>query len=471
MTHVVLDANQWASEVFGGCALGDSRRTRRLVKTAGMLASQVGSAPSRACSGDSAASEGAYRLLRNDAVSAEAIAEGGYEATVRAARECEVLLALEDTTTLGYSHSAAAELGDLGGKKDSARRGFIVHSVLLVDGQSERTVGLVEQQRWCRESSKRGARHRRGERAYKDKESVKWERASRRAAARMGESMARTISVCDRESDVYEYLRYKHEAGQRYVVRAAWDRRVHDEVHGYLFEALEGAPVVGEHVVQLAQRGGTGGRSARKARLELRACTVELRAPRRDASLGSLTVNAVLAREVKAPTGQEPASWLLLSSESIDGVEAVRRVVRYYSLRWRIEEFHKAWKSGAGVEQRRMQSADNLERVVVMLAFVAVRLLQLREALLDDEKPSGTQRPCTEVLSRDEWRVLWITRHRKKPPRRAPTLRWAYESIAKLGGWTDTKRIGRAGWDSMWHGWFRFQERLDTYLAARELLD
>ncbi|MEN8176606.1 MAG: IS4 family transposase [Pseudomonadota bacterium] len=470
MMHGVLDANQWASEVFGGCALGDQRRTRRLVKTGGMLASQVGSAPSRACGGDSAASEGAYRLVRNDAVEPEAIAEGGFMATARAASQCGELLALEDSTTLGYGHSAAAELGDLGGKEASARRGFIVHSVLLVDAQSGRTVGLVEQRRWCRASSARGQRHRRGQRGYEDKESAKWERASRRVAERLGPSMQRTISVCDRESDVYEYLRYKHEVEQRYVVRAAWDRRVHDAAHGHLFETLEAAPVLGEHVVELAQRGGSQGRSARQARLELRACTVELRAPKRDASLGALTVNAVLAREAQAPRGQAPASWLLLTSESIEGADAVRRVVRDYALRWRVEEFHKAWKSGAGVEQRRMHSADNLERVAVVLAFVAVRLLQLREALLDDTEPGGTERPCTEVLSRDEWRVLWITRHRNKPPHRAPTLRWAYESIAKLGGWTDTKRTGRAGWDTMWHGWFRFQERLDTYLAARELL-
>ena len=51
-------------------------------------------------------------------------------------------------------------------------------------------------------------------------------------------------------------------------------------------------------------------------------------------------------------------------------------------MRWRVEEFHKAWKSGAGVEQRRMRGADNLERIAVVLAFVAVRLLQLREVFV-----------------------------------------------------------------------------------------
>ena len=67
----------WSTRKFGGCALGDIRRTRRLVQ----LASHVGTAPLRACCGDAAASKGAYRLLRNEAVAAEAIAAGGFAAT------------------------------------------------------------------------------------------------------------------------------------------------------------------------------------------------------------------------------------------------------------------------------------------------------------------------------------------------------------------------------------------------------
>ena len=118
-----------------------------------------------------------------------------------------------------------------------------------------------------------------------------------------------------------------------------------------------------------------------------------------------------------------------------------------------------------------MQSAENLERMAVVLAFVAVRLLQLREALDEPAAAKGrTERPCTEVLSASEWKVLWITRERSRPPKRAPSLRWAYEAIAKLGGWADTKRTGKASWQTMWHGWFRLQERVEAYLITRDLM-
>lgn len=77
------DSVVWAEATFGDCDLGDVRRTRRLVKVGAQLAAHAGQAPVSACRGDTTACEGAYRLLRNDGVKPEAIAEGGFQATAR----------------------------------------------------------------------------------------------------------------------------------------------------------------------------------------------------------------------------------------------------------------------------------------------------------------------------------------------------------------------------------------------------
>ena len=467
------DTAGWAYETFRRCDLGDVRRTRRVVKLAGQLAAHVGQAPVRACRGDAAASEGAYRLLRNEAVDPEAIAAGGFAATAQALALSEgVLLALEDTTVLSYGHAVVKELGDLGGPVHDTHRGFYVHSVLLLEAGDERTLGLIEQTRWCRPMVGRGRKHQRSKRAYEDKESFKWQRAGEQVTARLGSTMARVVSVCDREADIYEYLRYKLSQGERFVVRASWDRRVTDESCG-LFELMSQAPVVGSHCIELKQRGGRHGRKARAVKLTVRAARVNLRAPKRAPSLGEACVNAVWAQEDKPPDGVEPLRWLLLTSEPIDDFAGAREVLRYYALRWRVEDFHKAWKSGTRVEERRMQSAGNLERTAVILAFVAVRLLQLQECAQGRQAEPSTnakQPPCTTILTDAEWQILWLAQEHTRPPKRPPSLRWAYESIAKLGGWLDTKRTGRAGWDAMWQGWFRLQERVDAYLTARDVL-
>lgn len=469
------EAMQWAHGTFGLCDLGDPRRTRRLVKMGAQLAAHVGQAPVRACRGDSAACEGAYRLLRNEGVDPQAIAEGGFQATAQlAANTVGELLAVEDSTSLSYGHAAAEQLGDLGAKQESEKRGFIVHSVLLLAAESGCTVGLIEQERWCRPVAERGKRHQRGERAYAEKESFKWQRASGRMAERLGVTQARVISVCDREADIYEYLQYKVERGERFIVRASWDRRVAGEAR-HLFEALERAPVLGSHGVRVQQRGGAHARRSRQAHLQVRSACIKFCAPRRAPGLPSLQVNAVLAMEAHPPHGQEPLCWLLLASEPVATIIEAQRVLSHYARRWRVEDFHKAWKSGAGVEARRMQSADNLERMAVILAFIAVRLLQLRE-WLDSATGKGLsveaagQVSCAGVLEEMEWKVLWVTQQRCRPPAQAPSLKWACETLAKLGGWIDTKRTGRAGWAVLWEGWFRLQERVDATQVSAQFL-
>jgi hypothetical protein len=261
---------------------------------------------------------------------------------------------------------------------------------------------------------------------------------------------------------VYEYLGYKVAQGQRYVVRAAWDRRT-SEATRRLFAAVEGSAVVGETTVQVAQRGG---RRARVARLALRGCRVEIREPKWRDKGGLLRVNAVLGVERHPPPGEPGLRWLLLTSEPVEGAEAVREVLHIYAQRWRVEEFHKAWKSGTRVEHARLQAVSNLERLAVILAFVAVRLLQLREAL---DEPAARTQPCTEVLDEVQWQVLWMTGSRRALPSEPPSMRWAYEALARLGGWGDSKRTGRAGWETLWAGWFALNERVDGFRIAQHI--
>lgn len=461
------DELEWSRQLFGGSDLGDTRRTERLVDVAARMASQMGRSLAKSCGGDQAALLGGYRLMRNEAVEPEAIREGGFGSVAKQAQTQGLLLAVEDTTCISYNHAVAAELGITSNNQDAKRNGFLAHSVLLLDAVSEHTIGLIAQQHWCRDRADYGKKHMRKQRSYEDKESYKWEQASVHMAKHLGAAMQRTISVCDRESDVYEYLMYKYGHGQRYVVRAQVDRRLlHSD--SKLFETLDNeASALWCYTVQIPQRGG---RRAREAKLLLRSATVELLAPAgRAVEKDSLRVNVVLAEELNAQAQSEPLRWVLLTTEAVSSAEEARQVVRYYELRWRIEDYHKAWKSGVGVERQRFQTVNNLERMLVITSFLAVRLLQLRERM--DTPADMPETPCETVLSEDEWKVLWLSTEHKKPiPKTAPSSRWAFYAIAKLGGFTDTKRTGRPGWDTIWHGWFRLRERLDGYQLSKSVL-
>lgn len=454
----------WAETQFSACQLGDQRRSKRLVTMMARLANNGGGNLSAAHRGDSAAMEGAYRFIRNRAVTMTAIQSQAFDATAARLNCIERLLAIDDTTTLAYEHCVRDQLGDLGGKANALARGVWVHNTLMMDADRGTTEGLIAQHYWSRDSAKRGKKHQRQAKAVEEKESFKWQHNAQILRARLGGKMRDVIAVSDRESDIFDYLLHKQTHHERYVVRAAQDRVIHDS-NERLSEQLNRAVVQGKMTITVSQRGG---RKAREAELDLRAIRTEIKAPKQHGSDDVLQVNVVWANEKanRDINENERLSWVLITTESVASIAAIKDVLRCYSLRWRIEDFHKAWKDGAEVEKQQHQDKDTLLRMAQLLAFVAVRLLQLNETL---HNPAAAEAKCTEVLSEVEWKTLWLSTEKKPIPDKIPQLQWAYKAIAKMGGFYDTKRTGRASWKTLHTGLTRLDERVSGFNLLRAL--
>lgn len=471
----ITDISSWALDQFKFCNLGDKRRTTRLIELAKSLCNHLGKSISASCEGDSAVLEGGYRLIRNNQVKASSISEGTFKSTKLKSKNRSTLLAIEDSTSLSYKHSVRDELGYTGGgsSKGAYARGLYAHSVLLVDAEKDETLGLIGQLRWIRDKAEYGKHRARKQRAYDDKESHKWEESSLLVQRRMGSLMRKVISVCDRESDIYDYINFKVTSGQRFVIRAAQNRRLASGGFKHLHEAINHAQKLGEYQVTIAQKKG---RKARVSQIELYSCKVRLNPPAHHPNplLEPIDIHVVVAKE-KEGTGSDEGtlSWTLFTTEPVACFNDAIKVINYYKMRWKIEEFHKAWKTGAGVERQRMQSAENIERMAVILAPIAVRLLQLKEHVEKNKKENTYVAKQHSILSQEEMTVLWLSMQPKKEatkplPAILPDAEWVYKSIAKLGGWTDTKRLGKASWKTLWEGWFKLQERLEGYLLYKK---
>lgn len=265
-------------------------------------------------------------------------------------------MAIEETTTLSYTHQVKENLGDLGGPKEKRNRGFHVHTTLLMDAEKEKTIGLIAQNRWCRAVEEKNTRELEG---------------------RLGSKMPDVISVCDREADIFEYIQYKLDHNQRFIVRASHNRELESD-DSYLFNSLSNATYLGTHTIEVAQKAG---RKKRQVVLELKTTSVTFSPSERrakDRQLNPITVNVVITKEQDCDE-VEGLEWIVLTSEAVSSFTCTRKTTRYYELRWRIEDFHKIWKTGLGAEEQRMQSIDNLEKMIVILSFAAIRLLQLKE--------------------------------------------------------------------------------------------
>lgn len=451
-------SEQWAKETFSHAQLGDSRRAKRLVVLASNLSNKLGQSLVQS-STSPADIEAAYRFTRNKAISAQAIADSGFLATAKRVHQYDCLLALEDTTSLEFKHQTVRdEMGHTTSNKKS--RGMHAHSVLLFAPEQQHVVGLIEQKRWTRDIRLYGQNNRHASRAYEDKESYKWEQASEAMAMRLGSDMEKVISVCDREADIIEYLAYKTRQQQRFVVRSMQSRCI-EQSDNKLYRYSSSLRSAGKRIVQVRQKGG---RKAREASCEIRYAKVDVKMPANKKG-DSVSLYYVGCQEANNDQG---LSWHLLTSEPVTSKSEAERVLTYYEKRWLIEEFHKAWKSGGTqVEDLRMQRKDNLEKMIVILAFIAARLHQLRYLGLN--KQAAQKQNCECILSPLAWRLLWMKQEKSKLPKTIPSVYWAYISLGKLAGWHDSKRNGRVGWERLWEGWFKLQTILEGYELAQSL--
>lgn len=452
---------RWAQNLFGEADLRDRRRTRRLVDLSAALA---GKPKKRICSvfSEWKRIKGSYRLIENDAVSAQDLYAPSTAAAVRAASGYPTVLAISDTASLNFTnHRATSGLGSIA---EAEVQGILFHSTILLrkDGLP---LGLLRQQAWVRDPKDYGKRHRRTKRKLEDKESHRWIQTVEDCSLFLDELPEKErpvlIHVFDREGDIHEVFEALEDASDACVIRSSWNRKV-ENPNGYLHDAVAQAPVLGRKTNDVPRKQGE---RKRKAKVEYRACSVTLKPPTKvHPHRRCVTVNGVSITEVDPPQGvSKPLHWILVTTLPVDTLEEVLEVVRIYTLRWRIEEYHLILKSGCKMEALQFETAERLMKMLAILAAIALRLLALTyHARIEPDMP------CTVILSEDEWRALMTAIHERPPPRNArpPTMRQAFLWIGKLGGHIGRKSDGMPGVRTMWQGWQDLQMLTVMYRAC-----
>jgi hypothetical protein len=436
--------------------LGDMRRNQRAGRLISDLAAQPDASIPQA-SGSLAATKAAYRFLACQGVEAQAIRKAHHARTGdRLVSEPWVLIA-QDTTELDVrAHPCTRGVGPL---SHPSGQGLLVHSSLAISTQGV-PLGLLDQRVWVRDPEQTGRRHQRRRRSAREKESAKW-RSAEQAALEAVPQGTRAVLVADREADVYDFLAASRPADVHLLIRATHNRCVAQEP-GYLWEALERQPPVGEQVIPV---GRSGERTPRRALVSLRYARLAIKPPRHHKQrdrLEPVWVQALLVREQAPPEGVPPLCWLLVSTLPIQAPDDAWRLVHWYSLRWLLERYHYVLKSGCRIESLQPETADRLERALALYWVVAWRLLWL--TYLARREPD---RSAADVLSGPEWKALYCVTHQTPhPPPAPPPLADAVGWIARLGGFLGRTHDGEPGVKVLWRG----MQRLNDIAATWQLL-
>lgn len=438
------DSTNWAEDVFGGAELGDVRRTSRLV----CMAARAVRCPSGKVSEvyDSPAErQGAYDFIESPHIKAKAIGQAMAESTARRCAEHDwVFVPLDGTSIkLWDGTSGRKDFGSIGTYTNGAT-GLKLDNALAVtpDGVP---VGIAAQVWWSRPRK----REKPARPSFKVPLASKETQHLLACIEQVVETFARHAprTKCwfqmDRGCDAQYVLLRLASSGHFFTVRSQTLRRMITEGRRRVWvkAALRREPELGRFELELPK---TESRAARRATVCVRAKRVTLQM--RDKwkrKRFDLPMNVVLVQE--QGTCSDKVDWLLLTNRPISTYEQAMTVVHGYTQRWRIEEFHKTWKSGAcNVEDTQLHSAERVIRWATILSAVAARVERLKRLAR-----SSPDLDASEELSAAEVAALVLLKRKRKtssehvPDR--PNIVTATRWLAELGGYTGKSSGGPPG--------------------------
>lgn len=438
------EADMPITDEFAGAMINDRRLVRRLCHTAEKLAEQPEKPISSAC-GPWHDVKAAYGLFDNDKVDCEGMLFGHRQRTIERMKAYQTVLIVQDTTSLDYSTHQKTE--GLGPFNDYAKSlGLLAHTALAVTANGV-PLGVLAMDIWARDLAEHGKRDQRKQKATSEKESNKWLSAMDKSLAGVPDGIL-TVTVCDRESDVFDFAAKALGEKRHLLFRVAQNRRT-DSEQKKLFEQVIATPVLGHCLVEVPRKPGSN-QPPRQARLSVRACRVRIISPLKRTSehLPPITLYAVEAREENAPNGVEALHWLLLTTLPVISLQEAVEKIGWYRQRWKIERLHYILKSGCKIEDLRLETSERLERAITLYTVIAWRI-----AWMTYQARETPDLPCSVAFSQIEWQALWRQVHPGKcPPAQPPSLKDAVLWLAKLGGFLGRKSDGSPGVKVLWSG-------------------
>lgn len=418
-----------------GIDLGDKRLNKRCKRLIEALAVDPQLSINASCNGWNE-THAAYELLDHSKTTPAKILHPHQAETLRRIQQHPVVLIPQDTTELDDTAHPAKDARCLNKRN---RFGFYEHVELAVTPNGL-ALGVLGTQSFDRNPDSLGVPRDRRPLAIEDKESYRWLQGYRHACELQALCPKTTlVSIADREGDIYDlFVEYRDHDGPRaeFITRAQQARSTVDrdlaagpQAFCKVLQELRESALLGTRTIELP---ATPKRKARQAVLELRALTITVKPPHGRAAMQPVTMNIVLVEEVGGPGDGTDVSWQLLTSLSIDTLEAAWLVVDYYRQRWTIEVYFKTLKTGCRVEAMRLETTARLKNALALYEVIAWRILYLTH--LNRTNPKT---PCDQVFAEHEWKSVWSVTKRIPPPLKPPTLAEFLRLLTSLGGYNN----------------------------------
>ena len=423
----------WIDRELAGSEFRDVRLNKRFRKLFQQLSEGTGESIPLVCQ-DWANTKAAYRFLSNPRVTEGDILAGHFQSTCeRFAATDATVLVLHDTTEFNYHREDIRAVGILhrlpvarGRRLNGQLQHYVIcgiqmHASLAVttDGLP---LGMTATKFWTRSkftgcnALKKKINPTRV--PIEKKESIRWLENMKQSTALLNDP-ERCVHIGDRESDIYELFCTAEALGTHFLVRTCVDRLAGDGKHTIAREMKE-VRVQGLHRVQVSDE--KGDRS--EAILEIRYRRIRVLPPiGKQKQYPELMLTVIHAQERGVPQGREKIDWKLITDLPVRSRGEAIEKLKWYSMRWKIETFHKILKSGCKAEESRLRTAQRLTNLIAAFCILS-------------------------------WRIFWMTMMNRSVPHASPTLAFTALEIHLLDQLAKDKVV-----------WHPHRKSLSTYLT------
>jgi hypothetical protein len=172
---------------------------------------------------------------------------------------------------------------------------------------------------------------------------------------------------------------------------------------------------------------------------------ITVQAPKHKKHLGKVDLQVVYLEEINPPEGEDPISWILLTTLPVNSLEEAQEVIQIYLARWSIEVFFHILKTGCKIEELQFKQGACVFACVALYLIIAWRVMYVM--FLGRNCPDLA---CTIVFDEDEWKSVYATVKQCKPPKDPPKLGELIMILATLGGYLKRKGSANPGPKIMW---------------------
>lgn len=402
-----------------------------------------------------------YRFLNNPKVKEQDLIDSICSETANKISGGHVL-ALQDTSEFNFqwNKKRKKESTGLGPCRATGSLGFLLHPTLALNADTLEVYGFSHIQMWHREKES-GTKYDRRYQSLpvKSKESYKWIESSLKSGAVLQNADKVTV-IEDREGDIYSQFCEVPQDNIHLLIRNSQNRRLDNGKT--LHRHLEELSVQGTYKLEVMQKNASE-LQKREVLMQVKYDEVTLLKPtkQKDEMPNQVSITVVSVEEVNPCDPTQTIRWRLLTTHKVESLPDAIQIVKWYSMRWYIEQLFRVLKrKGFQIERSELESGWAIRKLTVLAMKSALTIMNLKLALQEKNETTAEQTFNTQQLNclqylNGQYQGKTVKQQNQY---KAYSLAWVAWIFARIGGWKGYESQRPPGFITIKEGLERFDD-------------